>query len=318
MRVFGKANAARRVHASKTVEGIVLIACLYQREAERWDDFLAERGVRRPRRGPTSRSPFHGLAKHVLEVDSDDDGTASRLAAILDQWRAQRDQIAPDQIPDWIASRGGITRLYESAGERHEFYKTNPTTPERVARQTARNGGGATYYGEKHPDTTSPSSPERIARRLARVHPEPATVTKGAPTVRLYWGDCLDRMQEIADHSVNLILTDLPYGTSERPWDTPIDLAALWREYSRIIKPHFPILLFGTQPYTSEIVMSAPKEWFQYEIIWVRNRSASYPHANGRPMRVHENIAVFSAGARSFRHRAPKGTCRITRRSSSP
>src|SRR5689334_3604521 len=68
LRVFGEANAARRVHTSKTVNGIVLIARLYEREAERWGDFLAERGVKRPRRGPISQSIFHALAKHVLAI----------------------------------------------------------------------------------------------------------------------------------------------------------------------------------------------------------------------------------------------------------
>ena len=120
IRVFGEANSARRVNTSRSIEGVVLIARLYEREADRWEDFLAERGVRRPRRGPTSRSPFHGLAKHVLEIDIDEDGTACRLAAILGAWHAQRDRIAPDQIPDWIEGQGGITRLYESAAQRRD------------------------------------------------------------------------------------------------------------------------------------------------------------------------------------------------------
>jgi site-specific DNA-methyltransferase (adenine-specific) len=310
LRVFGKANSARRVYTSKTIEGIVLIARLYEREAERWGDFLAERGVRPPRRGPLSRSPFHVLAKHVLEIDSDDDGTASRLAAILDQWRAQRDRVAPDQIPNWIAGQGGITQLYQSTGERHEFYKTQTNTPERIAQSTARNGADPTYYCDRHPDTTSPRSPERAARALARAHREPATATKNACTVRLYPGDCLDVMERIADHSVDLIATDLPYGTSGRPWDRPLDLARLWAQYRRIIKPYGPILLFGSQPYTSEIIMSAPQGWFRHEIIWEKNRAASYVHANARPMRVHENIEVFSEGAighssRSTGHNMP-------------
>jgi hypothetical protein len=257
VRVFGEANAARRVHTSKTIEGIVLIARLCEREAERWDDFLAERGVRRPRRGPISRSRFHGLAKHVLQIKSDDDGSASRLAAILDEWHARQDRIPPDQIPDWIASQGGITRLYERSDteERHGFYKTNPNTPERIARWSARNGRDATYFGERHPNTTSPSSPERIARWLA-AHPEgdaPKDPPR-TPTVRLYHGDCLDAMEEIADLSVDLIVADHPYGTSGRPWDRPLDLTRLWAHYRRIIKPYGPILLFGIQPYTSELV----------------------------------------------------------------
>lgn len=115
--VFREANAAHHIYASKTVEGITLIARLYLREADRWQAFLTEIGVTRPRRGPISNSQFHGIAKRVLEVDSDDDGRASRLAAILDQWHAQRDRIAPDQIPDWIAGQGGLTRLYKNSIE---------------------------------------------------------------------------------------------------------------------------------------------------------------------------------------------------------
>ena len=131
IRVFGEANSARRVATSRIIEGIVLIARLYEREAERWEEFLAKRGVRRPRRGPISRSRFHGLAKHVLEIDSDEDGTACRLAAILDRWRAERDQIAPHQIPKWIVSQGGITRLYESAGTPRDAGWRNPKPTQR-------------------------------------------------------------------------------------------------------------------------------------------------------------------------------------------
>lgn len=131
IRVFGEASAARRAFCSKIVEGIVLIARVYEREAERWETFLAERGVKRPRRGPISRSRFHGLAKHVLEIDSDEDGTACRLAAILDQWHAERGQIAPHQIPKWIVSQGGITRLYESAGTQRDAGWRNPKPTQR-------------------------------------------------------------------------------------------------------------------------------------------------------------------------------------------
>ena len=282
IRVFGEATRARRVHKSKTIEGIVLIARIYEREAQRWEGFLAERGLRRPRRGPTSRSPFHGLAKYVLGIDRDTDGSASRLAAILDEWRAQRDRIAPEQIRDWIAAQGGLTRLYERAGERRQFYKIKPNTPERIARWASRTSGGD----------------KKIS----------ATAIRNPPAVCHYQGDCLDRLQEITDHSVDLILTDLPYGTSGHPWDTPIDLSALWQHYRRIIRPYCPILLFGTQPYTSEIVMSAPKDWFKYEIVWEKDKSGSFVHAKNRPMRVHENIEVFAAGgtiipaSRSKRH----------------
>jgi hypothetical protein len=123
VRVFREANAASRLHTSKTIEGIILIARLYLREGERWEDFLAERGVRRPRRGPIAKSRFHGLAKHVLEIESDDDGEATRLAAVLDHWHAQRDRIAPDQIAEWIVGQGGLTNIYDAVRERPDREK---------------------------------------------------------------------------------------------------------------------------------------------------------------------------------------------------
>jgi hypothetical protein len=175
---------------------------------------------------------------------------------------------------------GRITQLYESV--------------ERIDRWI--DGGNATYYGKRHPDTTSPTSPERTARSFARAHLEPATATTDDPMLRVYRGDCLVLMGDIADHPVDLIVSALPYGTSGCPWDTPIDLTALWREYRRIIKPYGPIILFGAKSYTSKIVMSAPKGWFGNEIVWEKNRAASYVHANARPMRVHENIEVFLRG----------------------
>src|SRR5258707_864161 len=78
VRIFQEANEARRVHQSKMLEGICLIAKLYQREQHRWEKFLAERGVRRPKFGPASPSKFHALAKFVLQIDRDDDGRASK------------------------------------------------------------------------------------------------------------------------------------------------------------------------------------------------------------------------------------------------
>src|SRR5258708_29227243 len=107
IRVWREANTAH----SKTIEGLRLIAHIYRREAHRWPEWLTQHGIRPPRRGPTSRSPFHGLLKHLLGLGNgaDDNGDASRLAAILDRWLAE--DIA-DDIGGWIGQHGSISRIY--------------------------------------------------------------------------------------------------------------------------------------------------------------------------------------------------------------
>lgn len=157
----------------------------------------------------------------------------------------------------------------------------------------------ARYY-KTQPDTTSPGSPERIARWSA-AHPDLGSASEpsvnGSPAVSLRYGDCLDLLSEIPSQSVDLIITDLPYGKTPHPWNRVLDLSRLWAEYRRIIRPYRPILLFGIQPFTSELVMSAPKDWLKHEMIWEKTRAADFIHANNRPLRVHENISVFSEGA---------------------
>ena len=112
----------------------------------------------------------------------------------------------------------------------------------------------------------------------------------------LLHGDCLERMKEIPDDSVNLILCDLPYGTTKCKWDTIIDINKLWIEYQRIIKkPSGVILLFGQQPFTSMLVSSNYK-WFKYNIIWKKNKTTQFLLANYRPMKCTEDICVFSQG----------------------
>ena len=116
------------------------------------------------------------------------------------------------------------------------------------------------------------------------------------PDITLYYGDCLEEMTKIPDDSVNLILCDLPYGTTKCKWDTIIDLDKLWEHYTRILKkPHGVILLFGQQPFTSMVVSSNYK-WFKYNLIWKKNKTTQYLLANYRPMKCTEDIVVFSPG----------------------
>lgn len=112
----------------------------------------------------------------------------------------------------------------------------------------------------------------------------------------LYKGDCLEKMKEIEDNSVDLICCDLPYGSTKCKWDTIIDLDEMWKEYTRIIKrPHGVICLFGQQPFTSRLVASN-YNWFKYNLIWKKNKTTQYLLANYRPMKCTEDICVFSPG----------------------
>ena len=105
-------------------------------------------------------------------------------------------------------------------------------------------------------------------------------------------GDCLELMKSIPDKSIDMILCDLPYGTTACKWDTRIPLEPLWEQYKRIIKKNGAIVLTASQPFTSVLVMSNI-EWFRYEWIWHKNLGGGFATCNQRPMKRHENLLVF-------------------------
>jgi DNA modification methylase len=105
-------------------------------------------------------------------------------------------------------------------------------------------------------------------------------------------GDCLDKLQNIPTHSVDLILTDPPYGTTRCAWDIPIDLVALWREYERVIKSNGAILVFAQAPY-DKILASSNIKLFRYEWIWEKTEATGHLNAKKMPLKAHENILVF-------------------------
>ena len=112
----------------------------------------------------------------------------------------------------------------------------------------------------------------------------------------LLYGDCLERMNEIKDNSIDLILCDLPYGTTKCKWDTIINLDLLWIHYKRIIKkPHGVIILFGQQPFTTKLI-SSNINWYKYNLIWKKNKTTQFLLANYRPMKCTEDICLFSKG----------------------
>ena len=110
--------------------------------------------------------------------------------------------------------------------------------------------------------------------------------------IQLIKGDCLIEMQNIPDKSIDAIICDLPYGTTACKWDNIIPFEPLWEQYKRIIKDNGAIVLFGSQPFTSALVMSNPK-WFKYEIIWEKDKATGFFLAKKQPMKAHENICVF-------------------------
>ncbi len=110
---------------------------------------------------------------------------------------------------------------------------------------------------------------------------------------KLYDGNCFDYFHLIEDKSVDMILCDLPYGTTACKWDTILPLKELWKEYKRIIKDNGAIVLTASQPFTSQLVMSNP-EMFRYEWIWKKEQGVNFLMANKQPLKIHENILIFS------------------------
>ena len=116
---------------------------------------------------------------------------------------------------------------------------------------------------------------------------------------KIYQGDCLEVMKEIPDKSIDMILADLPYGTTACKWDTIIPFEPLWEQYKRIIKDNGAIVLTASQPFTSALVMSNTK-MFKYEWIWDKITGRGHLVAKKRPMAQHENILVFYKNAPTY------------------
>lgn len=112
-------------------------------------------------------------------------------------------------------------------------------------------------------------------------------------TSTLLRGDCLDLMEGIADASIDLILADLPYGTTRMKWDVIIPFEPLWAHYKRILSPYAAVLLMAKQPFSS-MVISSNLQWYKYEWVWRKKKPTNIFQAKVRPLCVHENILVFT------------------------
>ena len=115
----------------------------------------------------------------------------------------------------------------------------------------------------------------------------------------IYNEDCLEGMKRIPDKSVDMILCDLPYGTTANKWDTIIPFEPLWEQYERVIKDNGAIVLTASQPFTSALVMSN-LEWFKYEWVWDKHIPRNFINAKIMPMQKHENVLVFGKGKLNY------------------
>jgi len=118
---------------------------------------------------------------------------------------------------------------------------------------------------------------------------------KDFATGRFYNEDCFDAMKEIPDGVIDMILCDLPYGTTACSWDAVIPFDRLWAEYRRVLRGNGAIVLTAAQPFTTALIASN-YEWFKYALVWEKSRALGFTNAKNKPMAKHEDIAVFSPG----------------------
>lgn len=105
-------------------------------------------------------------------------------------------------------------------------------------------------------------------------------------------GDCLDVLKEISSSSIDMVLCDLPYGTTQNKWDCAIDLVELWKQYERIIKPGGVIALNSQGVFTAKLILSNEK-LFRYKISWIKSKPTNFLNAKKQPLRRHEDICIF-------------------------
>lgn len=105
-------------------------------------------------------------------------------------------------------------------------------------------------------------------------------------------GDCLEVMKAIPDRSIDMILCDLPYGTTQNKWDSVIDLPVLWQHYERIIKDPGVIALTSQGLFTAKLILSNEK-LFRYKMVWIKSKSTNFLNAKKQPLRKHEDICIF-------------------------
>lgn len=123
---------------------------------------------------------------------------------------------------------------------------------------------------------------------------------------KVFEDDCLKVMPNIPDKSVDMILCDLPYGTTQNKWDSVIDLDQLWKQYMRIIKDNGAIVLTAQGLFTAKLILSN-QNWFKYKIVWIKSKSTNFLNAKKQPLRKHEDICVFYKQQPTYNPQMTKG-----------
>jgi len=131
-------------------------------------------------------------------------------------------------------------------------------------------------------------------------------------TIELYHGDCLEILPTLEAGSVDAVITDLPYGTTQCKWDSIIPFTALWKQMRRLLAPHSVFVTTASQPFTSALIMSN-LDWFSHCVVWEKQHPKGFYNARRQPLRSHEDIVVFSDGAPVYH---PQGLTTVNIKSS--
>lgn len=123
---------------------------------------------------------------------------------------------------------------------------------------------------------------------------------------RVFQDDCLNVLPNIPSQSIDMILCDLPYGTTQNKWDSVIDLEKLWSEYKRIIKENGAIVLTSQGIFTAKLILSN-EDWFRYKIVWIKSKSTNFLNAKIQPLRKHEDVCVFYKQQPTYNPQMTKG-----------
>jgi site-specific DNA-methyltransferase (adenine-specific)/modification methylase len=133
----------------------------------------------------------------------------------------------------------------------------------------------------------APSSAENVRELIKPISSDLASIED-----TLFEGDCLKLLERVPAGYVDLILCDLPYGTTQNRWDSVIDLKRLWKEYRRILKPNGVVVLTAQGIFTAKLILSN-EDWFKYKIVWEKSKPTNFLNAKKQPLRKHEDVCVF-------------------------
>src|SRR5699024_7502392 len=155
-----------------------------------------------------------------------------------------------------------------------------------------------TYDASEHRSSskTNQIGDKRLPQRFVQEHVQGVGMME---LNKIYNEDCLEGMKRIPDKSVDMILCDLPYGTTACKWDTIIPFEPLWEQYERVIKDNGAIVLTASKPFTSALIMSKT-ELFKHEWIWNKKMGSNFFNSKKQPLKIHESVIVFGKGNKYF------------------